>query len=329
MADEYYSIGPELSDIDFYRGGILGSSDIYIESSASAASSKIAFASSSIAISLSNQINSIKFANAQSEVFLSLTKEPSSVEILNILSSIHISADVSSNSSKIAFSSSTSSVLLTNTADAERITTASSSVSISSLSSPRAIRIALALSSSSIASSAGVSTALITLINNSLSFGLRAIVKPPIRFSPNYIDQTSIRSLVILDDKPLTNHNRQFDISLSPINTEIINWNNRRNRYYKRASTSGRKTFSFNWTMLPNGMEDTVDQRNARDFLHTVAEDPDIHELKILNQNESGLTPYTETTYQVFIRSYSESLIRRYIAEGVYLYDCSLVLEEV
>lgn len=329
MADEYYSIGPELSGIYFYTGGIYGvsSSSIALESSASA--SKIAFASSSIQIESSNQANAIKTTNVQSEISISSSLVISSIEVAISLSSMGIVSNVSAQSAKIAFAVSSISISCSATPLAQRFSRISSIVSIVSSSLSHGTRISFSRSFSSITSNSSVSSSSVALLNQTLSFGLQTFIKPPIRFSPNYIDQTSIRSLIILDDKPLTNHNRQFDISLSPINTEIVNWNNRRNRYYKRASTSGRKTFSFNWTMLPNGMEDTVDQRNARDFLHTVAEDPDIHDLKIINQNESGLTPYTETTYQVFIRSYSESLIRRYIAEGVYLYDCSLVLEEV
>ena len=81
--------------------------------------------------------------------------------------------------------------------------------------------------------------------------------------------------------------------------------------------------------MLPNSLEDTVDLRHGRDFLNSISEDPDSHVLKVLNQDENGLTAYTETSYTVFVRSYSETLVRRYLNEGVYLYDCSLTLEEV
>jgi hypothetical protein len=329
MAEEYYNIGPELSDIDFYGGGIRASSSSAIESSISAESLKIAFASSSVQVSLSNEVSAMKITDAQAQSSLSTSLSISGLEILSALVYVEITSGVDAESNKITFAQCSASISLTNNFIAQRISNISSITSISSSSSQNALKIGLATSSVNVNSNSGVSTALIGLINESLSFGVRLVVKPPIRLSPNYIDQTSIRTLVILDDKPLTNHNRKFDISLSPINTEVINWNNTRNRYYKRVSTSGRKTFSLNWTMLPNGMEDTVDQRNARDFLHTTAEDPDVHELKIVNQNESGLTPYTETTYQVFIRSYSENLVRRYISEGVYLYDCSLVLEEV
>jgi hypothetical protein len=329
MADEYYSIGPSLSGIYFYTGGILGASSSSIQTDATASASKIALASSAIQIETSNQINAIKITSAQSEASISSTLSIAGLEILIILSSVQITSSVNAQAAKTTFASSSISISSSATPLAQRFSTIASIVSILSTSSQAGTKIALSESSSSIVASSEVRIALLGFISKSLSFGLQTSIKPPIRFSPNYIDQTSIRTLFILDNKPLTNHNRKIDISLSPVNTQVVNWNNRANRYYRRVSNSGRKTFTFSWTMLPNNLQDTVDHRNARDFLHSVSEDPDIHELKIVNQNESGLTPYTETTFQVFIRSYSESLIRRYISEGVYLYDCNLVLEEV
>ena len=75
-------------------------------------------------------------------------------------------------------------------------------------------------------------------------------------------------------------------------------------------------------------MEKTVDTRHGRDYIASVSEDPDVHVLKVINQDQNGLTPYTETSYNVFVRSYSETLIRRDLSDGVYYFDCSLTLEE-
>jgi hypothetical protein len=156
----------------------------------------------------------------------------------------------------------------------------------------------------------------------------RVTANNPFRFSPNYIDSTGIHTFLILDGKPLTDHNRELDVSISPNFIENKNWHNSKSRYYKRSGSSGRKTFNISWKSVPNRMDYTVDTRNGRDYIASVAEESDSHILKVINQDQSGLTPYTESTYTVFVRSYSESLVRRYIDEGVYLYDCSLVLEE-
>jgi hypothetical protein len=133
---------------------------------------------------------------------------------------------------------------------------------------------------------------------------------------------------LLLDGKPLTAHNRSFEVSLSPSFIENTNWNNKKNRYYKRSSESGRKTFSLSWKYLPNSKEYAVDGRYSRDFIQGIADDPDVHVLKVINQDESGLTPPTETSYNVFVKSYSEKLIRRHIEEEVYFFDCSITLEQ-
>ena len=75
-------------------------------------------------------------------------------------------------------------------------------------------------------------------------------------------------------------------------------------------------------------MDKTVDTRHGRDYIASISEDPDVHVLKVINQDQNGLTPYTETSYNVFVRSYSETLLRRDLADGVYYFDCNLTLEE-
>jgi hypothetical protein len=45
--------------------------------------------------------------------------------------------------------------------------------------------------------------------------------------------------------------------------------------------------------------------------------------------DESGTTPYSETSYNVLVKDYNETLIRRDIPNEVYLWDCSMSFEEV
>jgi hypothetical protein len=45
--------------------------------------------------------------------------------------------------------------------------------------------------------------------------------------------------------------------------------------------------------------------------------------------DETGTTPYSETSYNVLVKDYSETLIRRDIPNDVYFWDCSMSLEEV
>jgi hypothetical protein len=151
-----------------------------------------------------------------------------------------------------------------------------------------------------------------------------------IRFKANgAIDTSNYQTLFVIDGSPLTNQGRTFSSDLSQVIIENKNWNNEKSRYYKRSGSAGRKTFTLAWTYLPNSRQDTIDRRHARDFLKGIANDPDVHTLKMINDDSNNTTPYTETQYQVFIKDYSETLLRRDLINGVYYWDCNMTLEEV
>ena len=151
-----------------------------------------------------------------------------------------------------------------------------------------------------------------------------------IRFKANgSIDTSNYQTLFVIDGSPLTNQGRTFSSDLSQVIVENKNWNNEKSRHYKRSGSAGRKTFTLAWTYLPNSRQDTVDRRHARDFLKGIANDPDVHTLKMINDDSDNTTPYTETQYQVFIKDYSETLLRRDLINGVYYWDCNMTLEEV
>ena len=142
------------------------------------------------------------------------------------------------------------------------------------------------------------------------------------------VDSSSIRTLLLLDGKPLTNQNRTLNISSLPVFIENRNWAGNSSRYYKNQTSADKKSFNINWRFIPNFREKTVDERHSRDYLRKLSLDPDVHELRIVNQDSDGITPYTETVYNVFIKDFSENLIRRDIVDNVYYFDCSISLEE-
>jgi hypothetical protein len=151
-----------------------------------------------------------------------------------------------------------------------------------------------------------------------------------IKFAVNgIVDSSIIRTFMLIDDKPITNHNRKFESALEPIFVENKNWANSRSRYYKSSARSGRKTFSLSWSWLPNSPEFTVDGKKGRDYIKEIASDPSHHVLKIVNLDESGVTPPTETSYNVLVKDYNETLTRRDLSNDVYFWDCSMTLEEV
>lgn len=156
-----------------------------------------------------------------------------------------------------------------------------------------------------------------------------SVLATAIKFAVNDVpDTSSYRTLFVLDNKPLTNHGRTLTSDQSMVFIENKNWNNLKSRYYKRTSSAGRTSFNLSWTFLPNSRYDTVDRRYARDFIKELAADPDIHVLKVINNDSNSSTPYTETSYNVFIRDYSETLVRRDLQNDVYYWDCNLTLEE-
>jgi len=156
------------------------------------------------------------------------------------------------------------------------------------------------------------------------------ILATAIKFAVNDVPDTShYRTLFVIDDKPLTNQGRTLTSDQSMVFVENKNWNNLKSRYYKRSSSAGRNSFSLSWVFLPSSRYDTVDKRYARDFIRELASDPDVHVLKVINNDSDDATPYTETSYNVFIRDYSETLVRRDLQNDVYYWDCNLTLEEV
>ena len=153
-----------------------------------------------------------------------------------------------------------------------------------------------------------------------------------IRFSNNITaDSSLIRTLLLLDGKPLTNQTRLFDSSLTPIFVENTNWAGDSSRYYKNSGANGssKRTFNIKWSFIPNYSNKTVDNKESRNYIKSVAMDADTHTLTVISQNENGITPYTEENVTVFVSSFSENLIRRDLVDNVYYFDCSMTLEEV
>ena len=327
--EEYYNIGPSASGFDFYAGGITAAAYIGITTDVSASSIKIISASSAIDITSTVTSSGIKTAFASATSDSSSTVEILSSEILKGLIHLDSSSTVAVSASKTTQASSnidiSSSIVCTITKTTNASTHPDATISVSA----SAIRTKKASSNIGVLSVFLTTAREINLLRaDPISISSTMMVNNLTRFSPNFIDTSLIKTFLLLDGKPLTAHNRSFEVSLSPSFIENTNWNNKKNRYYKRSSESGRKTFSLSWKYLPNSKEYAVDGRYSRDFIQGIADDPDVHVLKVINQDESGLTPPTETSYNVFVKSYSEKLIRRHIEEEVYFFDCSITLEQ-
>jgi len=254
--------------------------------------------------------------------------------VILIESNLLIESNVTVNALKTAFAGSNQNIESGVVVSATKTTFATINLSATASTDVVAITFRVVTASASLSATVSMTTGskiILTNINIVLqNFGAMS-VQPFIVFQNiNAATASSVfRTLIMIDGKPLTNHNRQLDMSVEPIFVENTNWNNRKNRYYKSQNRSGRRTFNLSWSWLPNSINYTVDNQRGRDFIHQIASDPRGHVLKIINLDESGTTPYTETSYNVLVKNYNETLIRRDLNNDVYFWDCSMSLEEV
>jgi hypothetical protein len=283
--------------------------DIHTYADVNTIGTKIAYTSSSVSFSLSSSSSAIKIAKTESSPSSSLSSSVTAIEIQKAFSEIFLESSSSASGFKIAYSSTSIESSLDMSPSAHEILNASVSISGVALT----LLVFKKIVSAKINISALTPNLLINLIKFKTNGG---------------IDTSNYQTLFVLDNSPLTNQGRTFSSDLSQVFLENKNWNNSKSRYYKRSNSSGRKTFTLTWTYLPNSRQDTIDRRHARDFLKAIAKDADIHTLKMINDDSNDETPYTETEYQVFIKDYSETLLRRDLINGVYYWDCNMTLEE-
>ena len=258
-------------------------------------------------------VSMMKIAYSESSPSSSASVSQTVIKIAEIASTLSSTANITAESFRILLSSTAISAAVSLTSAATKISQA-----------------VLALTSSVQLSVAGkITLATIRIVLEEVG---AVVVQTPNVFAQNAVSSINAgvyRTLVLLDGKPLTIHNRKIDMGIDQIFTETANWNNRKTRYYKSNSRAGRRTFSMSWSWLPNSINYTVDGNSGRDFIKKVAEDPRHHVLKIINMDETGTTPYSETSYNVLVKDYNETLIRRDIPNDVYFWDCSMSLEEV
>jgi hypothetical protein len=216
------------------------------------------------------------------------------------------------------------------TASALLIMPASSSMSASSTLSAQAFAIVTATASlSSILNTSVATPSLILPLDlPNLSGTVNFSIADVIRFTPSVRYPGSYAPLLLLDGVALTAQNRKFSDSLKTIFVEQKNWNSDKSRYYRR-SNSGKKSFKLSWEWLPSDRENTIDNREARNYVKNISMDPDVHTLTLLSYGDDPEDIFEETNYNIFITSYSEELIRRDLTTGTYFWQCSLDMEEL
>lgn len=307
---------------------LFAQSSASIESDAAALAYEILFASSNVSPEASTTASAFEILLASSSLSAESDAATTALEILLASTQVQSKSNSIVTSLKLAYSQSNIAIELTTQTIAYEILFASinSEIELSVQTSP--IEILYATSSIEGLLINVVVGKEILFINTEPNSAATVLSVNAIKFSPNIIeDIDAIRPLFIIDNKPITEHNRGTTVSVIQSFIENQNWKASKNRYYK--TNSPRKTFSINWSNLPSSRTQTADIKFGRDAIREIASDPDVHVLKFLDIDSNGATPYTETEYNVVVKNYSENLIRRDVGDDLYLWDCSLELEEV
>lgn len=129
----------------------------------------------------------------------------------------------------------------------------------------------------------------------------------------------ALNNLIYLNGYEITEHGRTFDSSdnIAANDIELANGNTR--RFYQ----NNKKQFQFSWTYLPSLQSKTIDSRRAQVYLSSLANTAAVVELKI---KEEPTEDYI--TYNCWIDSYSEELIRRDFSTQCSYYNVQLTLIE-
>jgi hypothetical protein len=354
MSDSFYSFSePFNRGIDFYQADAADVTiDISISSSLTISSFQIRFASIVIESNSAITSNAFKIAYAAANlavdgatVVVATERQDGSVVIsaealvqTNITKIAHASValsssgDVSVSGTKISTATSTLSSESDLDASMLKISHGTSQIAVLSSLLANAMKVAhgsAVLSGQVNLATAGrifLATIRINILNNT------NVDARTIRFSTNITaDSSLIRTLLLLDNKPLTNQTRMLDVSATPIFMENTNWAGDSSRYYKNSAANGgsKRTFNIKWSFIPNYSNATVDLNESRNYIKNISMDADTHTLTVISQDEDGITPYTEENVTVFVSSFSENLIRRDLVNDVYYFDCALALEEV
>jgi len=128
----------------------------------------------------------------------------------------------------------------------------------------------------------------------------------------------SIHKLLSINSTEITEHNRKISVAEQIAGNDIDLASGHRRRYYSR----NKKQFSLNWSYLPSLQSKTADGRVGRDFLYSLANGSAVATVLI------ELSPGEYETFDCYIDSYSEDLIRRDYTTQCSYYDISLTLTE-
>jgi hypothetical protein len=137
--------------------------------------------------------------------------------------------------------------------------------------------------------------------------------------APIQNQQTGLTHLLSINGQEITEHNRKFNSSVEQGGSDVELSRGKVRRYISK----NKRTFSLNFTYLPNNTDSTVDGRVGRDYLASIANTRGTVTVSI------QISPADDIkTYTCFVNSYTEKLVRRDIPSACAYYDVSIELGE-
>jgi hypothetical protein len=131
---------------------------------------------------------------------------------------------------------------------------------------------------------------------------------------------TDLSNLISIDGTEITEHGRVFSSEYQTNSSAVELSRGLTKKYFKKS----KRSFTFNYTYLPESTDHTVDGRAGRNFLRSLVEAKQSVNLVIKDTSDS----YTYNT-NVFITSYNEDLIRRDFEQGYAFYNITIIFEEL
>jgi hypothetical protein len=130
---------------------------------------------------------------------------------------------------------------------------------------------------------------------------------------------SGIVKLLSLDGIEITEHNRKYSGTESIASSDVELDSGINKRYIRK----NKQTLSLSFTYIPSLAIHTVDARVGRNYLQTIANKRG--KVAVIVQLDPEGSPLQ---FDAYVTSYSETLIKRDVANQCAYYDVTLALEE-
>lgn len=130
----------------------------------------------------------------------------------------------------------------------------------------------------------------------------------------------SLNALIKINGTEITEHNRKISISTSYDNNDIQLSSGSNRRFYKPS----RRSFTLNWSYLPDKAAKTVDSRAGRDYINYLINNGSLVTLSIQEDLKDIWEEYT-----CVVSSYSENMLKNVLQSQCRYYDISITMDDI